>query len=645
MLTRSIGRESCTLVLSLNLAVFGVLAPVHAEDIVPVEQGWSPQQKQAWYTLSQGSRLIPLAWLRALEQPGDAPAGTPRLFLERAHIEKFRYLPAASTAAGQLPIGFAIDTQDDTDFSEITQLRWKRPQANQEPWAGFNCSACHTAEITYQDKRMRIEGGPTLADFQGFMKALNVALAETRDNDAKWNRFAGTVLQGANTAANRTMLKAALTKLIDWQRKVETANATPLDYGFGRLDAFGHIFNKVLLRVEAPEQVKNPSDAPVSYPFLWNIHQQNKVQWNGIAPKLSVGRNFDVGALGRNLGEVIGVFADLTIEPIGPAIDGYNSSARIDNLIRLEQQITTLKPPVWPDVFPAIDPNKWEAGQRIFDKPDGCKSCHTPLRRDDLTTPIEVEMTRLIGPNAIKTDPWMACNAYTYQAQTGLLRGTPKKFFLFSSLPFQETGSLAEMLGATVAGALWNDRDDVIDAAHQSIQKETLQSMSLFDPKLGPAVLDPGRIELQLLEPVRDSAKAERLKRCLSEGSPTLAYKGRPLTGIWATPPFLHNGSVPTLYDLLLPPEQRPQSFALGTREFDPEKVGYVTNESRFATDKTRAENGFVFNTRDANGPIPGNANSGHDYGNASLLEDERQALVEYMKAVGGRRAGDRIVP
>jgi hypothetical protein len=96
---------------------------------------------------------------------------------------------------------------------------------------------------------------------------------------------------------------------------------------------------------------------------------------------------------------------------------------------------------------------------------------------------------------------------------------------------------------------------------------------------------------------------------------------------------------------LLLPPDQRPQSFALGTREFDPEKVGYVTNESPLATDKVKAENSFVFRTRDASGPIPGNANSGHDYGNASLSADERSALVEYMKAVGGHREGDKIVP
>ncbi|NJL16003.1 MAG: hypothetical protein HC938_01190 [Nitrospira sp.] len=41
-------------------------------------------------------------------------------------------------------------------------------------------------------------------------------------------------------------------------------------------------------------------------------------------------------------------------------------------------------------------------------------------------------------------------------------------------------------------------------------------------------------------------------------------YKARPLNGIWATPPFLHNGSVPHIYALLSPVEERPKTFCLG---------------------------------------------------------------------------------
>ncbi|MGB6326745.1 MAG: di-heme-cytochrome C peroxidase, partial [Methylocella sp.] len=114
---------------------------------------------------------------------------------------------------------------------------------------------------------------------------------------------------------------------------------------------------------------------------------------------------------------------------------------------------------------------------------------------------------------------------------------------------------------------------------------------------------------------------------CLADDSPILGYKFRPLTGIWATAPYLHNGSVPTLYDLLLPPSDRPKSFYVGTREFDPVKVGFKTGQS--------ADNSFLFRVFDDQGkPIQGNLNSGHDYNNASLSEADREALVEYMKGL-----------
>ena len=151
-----------------------------------------------------------------------------------------------------------------------------------------------------------------------------------------------------------------------------------------------------------------------------------------------------------------------------------------------------------------------------------------------------------------------------------------------------------------------------------------------------------------LSQAAANRTKADRLKACMETNNDVLAYKGRPLTGVWATAPFLHNGSVPTLYDLLLPEQQRPTMFKLGTREFDPQRVGFVNDQSNaaFQSARTAQENSFVFRVRDASGEIiPGNSNLGHDYGNAQFTEEQRWALVEYMKAVGAKRVGDRIVP
>ena len=120
----------------------------------------------------------------------------------------------------------------------------------------------------------------------------------------------------------------------------------------------------------------------------------------------------------------------------------------------------------------------------------------------------------------------------------------------------------------------------------------------------------------------------------------TIVYKARPLNGIWATAPYLHNGSIPTLYDLLSPYEERPKKFWLGNREFDPVKVGYVT---------TRLAGGFELVAVDPRTGVPvrGNGNGGHLFESPAspaqrrpgtigpaLSPQERAALVEYLKTL-----------
>ena len=108
----------------------------------------------------------------------------------------------------------------------------------------------------------------------------------------------------------------------------------------------------------------------------------------------------------------------------------------------------------------------------------------------------------------------------------------------------------------------------------------------------------------------------------------TVRYEARVLQGIWATAPYLHNGSVANLRELLLPPAKRMKAFYVGTREFDPLNVG-------FQTDASAPGNTFRFRTQDATGvAIDGNANIGHDYNNAGLKEGDIQALIEYMKTL-----------
>ena len=103
----------------------------------------------------------------------------------------------------------------------------------------------------------------------------------------------------------------------------------------------------------------------------------------------------------------------------------------------------------------------------------------------------------------------------------------------------------------------------------------------------------------------------------------TMKYKARPLTGIWATAPYLHNGSVPSLAELLTPAAQRVPTFYVGNIEFDFQKIGLSTD----------ASSGAVLLDTTAKG----NTNTGHtgeEYG-TELTSREKDALLEYLKVVG----------
>lgn len=110
----------------------------------------------------------------------------------------------------------------------------------------------------------------------------------------------------------------------------------------------------------------------------------------------------------------------------------------------------------------------------------------------------------------------------------------------------------------------------------------------------------------------------------------TNGYANLPLDGIWLRAPYLHNGSVPTLRDLLEPRSRRPARFFRGNDVYDQRKVGFVHTEA-----EGNGQSYFLFNTADdKDRSLPGNGREGHEgaaYG-ADLPADDKWALVEYLK-------------
>lgn len=516
--------------------------PTLVGNVFNLPQGWSNERQQAFWYTSQGSKIVPYDWFLVLEQADNTIP-----FRSDDNIERLRYIPAFPTADWNpdgVPVGFA-KTDD---------------------WIGFTCAACHTARIDYEGVSFVIDGGPTMADMTIFIRDLTDALNTTLTEDAKFGRFANAILGSGHTPGQADSLRTDLEGVTQGLGERINLMASDVLNGYARIDAFGQIFNQALsYDLDLPQNAE-PPNAPVSYPFLWDTPQHNRVQWNGVASNSPAG----VGPLLRNTGEMVGVFGVVDVDTSRRPRDGYESSIAVGNLGLLEEWLERLWSPQWPKgMLPAIDAEQAANGRTHYEQ--YCLSCHADIDRTNAGRRITAVMTPL---DSVGTDTQMATNFVSRVGDTGRLEGQRK--FVIAGDRFGPTADGGDILGNVVAGVLLAELRDAIIS-------------SLVD----------------FVVVTEDTTHNLR------------AYKARPLNGIWATAPYLHNGSVPSLYALLQPAAERPDTFRVGSREFDPVNVGYVNT------------GGFLFDTS-----VPGNRNVGHEYGTAELTEEQRRELVEYLKSL-----------
>lgn len=568
-----------------------------------LDQGWDNNQRLDFYNTSQGSQLIPYSWFLALEQ-----FDSDRLFRDKENIQRLGYIPQKPNPGinpDGLPIGFVKnDNIEPILSSKISTLRLYARAGNDQPgyqtWLGLTCAACHTSEIVCGKNRLRIDGGPPLSDFQAFIESLAKALEATTLDDDKLTRFAKRIIpEGGYNETEKQRLKTEVVQFGEWLDNYIEMNYAGLTapYGYGRLDAFGAILNRVTAEYTRIQANAVPANAPTSYPFLWDTSQLSWVQWNGSANS----------PIGRNVGEVLGVFAHTSLNTDDPR-ELFLSSANLLNLERLEKLMGGLQSPNWKPPLPPIDQNKAARGKALY--AEHCVVCHG-IRDENGKFPmtaanqygaqfIEINMIPL---EKIGTDPLMAMNFVNpaFDVDPGIMRN-----HLPESARDKPKVPRALMLSTLVKGVIGR------------------QVAELNPP-------DPDRWLLEL--------SGFHLPQ--DKGGPAppnlVAYKARPLNGVWATAPFLHNGSVSSLYQLLLPDSERERAFYVGSKEFDAKNVGFESSPDG---------NAFLFETLDGQGsPIPGNSNRGHsgrlytqtkgDDGQwRNFTDDERYQLIEYLKTL-----------
>ena len=586
-----------------------------ASSIVYLDQNWDRWDSVWFYNTTQGSDLLPYDIFIHLEQKDSRT-----LFRTASHMIKFRYLPQQQSWDNPqgLPVGFVKDTYDGQEY------------------LGFTCSACHTTQIKYKGTGIRIDGGPTLADMEKMLLALVEAMNATLSNKDKLERLAKAI--EAEVATTTTRLQQVRDDINTYnQINTPTNGEQIVHYGYGRLDAFGRIYNSVLSHLTPGSKNFNPPNAPVSFPFLWDTPQHDFVQWNGVADNNGGGLTGFLGPLGRNTGEVLGVFSDYSLRDRNKHI-GYKSSANKHNLVRLERHLLDLESPLWPDtILPAIDKDLAKQGKQVFNQ-YRCDECHSGGDKFERDSSDRLVIAQFSSIELIGTDEQMVDNALNYQGDSGQFKGETIDFG--SDNKFGDTTHALFALQKAASGVIIA-RDP--DKSWLRGRLEWIYDLlaSLFD---NPVDNTDRHLDFEINNNFPNNLNA---------------YKARPLNGIWATAPYLHNGSVPNLYELFLPncseevsaagKDCRSNKFTVGSREFDPLKVGMLSK------DKSQYPELFEFDAR-----LPGNSNAGHQYAvgvtpmikldenqvairnNGALVleylepitDSQRLALVEYLKTL-----------
>ena len=533
-----LGGSICTSLAAVTLASAGK----PAQPIV-LDQKVDARTLARYHHIDQGTRLLPAAWLAALKTAD----GSSKL-MAPSTVARFGFLQGDGTTALNpyaWPLGFTVSDPKSSGGVAI---------------AGITCAACHTGQIEYRGRAVRIDGGQSMVDLAAFEGAVLAALRAVVDDPVRQTAFFRDAVE-AGYPANRVKpdfvrFTGAASNMLHGQ-----AALSKLAPGPGRVDAVQGIVDALLRHDIAVPANSRSYDAPVSYPYLWDIWRLSRLQYNGFLPPQ---------ALSRNIGEVLGTSGRTNIVDsagaLNPPPERWRTSIQLDNLLWLETVLKGLSAPTWPaQVLGPVDPTKAAHGRALFAA--HCSGCHGIKQLPGGNWDVAIVPLKVIA-----TDPDQATNfaGRTYDA---------------SKL------GLGPAVNATAAAT-------IINAVRRQLYSDN-------------KVL---------------SARRENDVRF----DAPCGYKARPLIGVWATPPFLHNGAVRTIYDLLS--DKRSASFGVGTRRFDPAKLGYIDDvgagASRLDTHTT------------------GNSNAGHWWTDdvarpgrigPRLTEAEKYALIEYLKVANYR--------
>lgn len=575
--------------------------------------------REDWYKTPQGSHLIMWEVFNTIERHDST-----ELFSSKESLSRYGFLYPENNGADDAQYGEAV-TESLTEYDLPIGVLKDKSQVNGRNYVGLSCAACHTGAVTHEGDKFYIEGGQGNLDTIRFLSDLRDSVEANNTNGSKRRRynkrfFWYSVLNPDLLArpvvgfAAQSYLSGARDYMDGWVAR----NEPTIENGPMRLDAFGAIVNQLhVAHSDRDDELAIDLSAPVSLPYIWNVTDLECVQNNCVA----------TDPIDRNVGEVLGVFGSMKVDDawwlndtIEVLIDtlGLNflkATPKVDNLFSLEKSLAKLKSPKWPNTFPALDPLLVSEGRAIYT--NNCASCHMDtsdgVDEHELTAPNSIGRRSTIVTRMnyldVGTDPAFAEDYGLAEMPSGWLGAAFK-------VGLERKGRFDSFINPATGEPLNGVMPENFNAIYLLGTATTLILENHYNSpgfKLKAKRAYPGIPKADAVTRLRADYAAGHVDRGPVD---TLSYRAKPLDGIAFTGPYLHNGSVRTLFDLLKTPEQRPASFSIGSTEYDVADAGYIDDGD------------FVFDTS-----LRGNYSGGHTYG-TTLPEQDKLALLEYLKSL-----------
>ena len=535
------------------------------ETVVWSQNGWSDAERAEYYHLAEGSELTSYELLAHL-----VSVKTGKPFLD--NMERFGFIPDATSATNPhgLPVGLTTVHSRDKGHTGLEMV-------------GFNCAACHVGEISYRGKRLRIDGAPSLVDLQSYQVELKDSLDATLRDPAKAVALAVAIVRDLHAGES-------------------PSSADVSSYA-------------------ADPAAKTAGDVAAAPTADTNFHSVSSLAADAADTSTTLRGQTALASLQRVLALAKARLAYLKngkllvdgTEPGPGRVDAFGAAR---NLLFPKDAKRMQSPVSFPFIWDVPDTTQQRSGKEaVWIHYDG--NTNSILERNIGQA---LGMGAVFDPETYESTLRIA-NLHRLEVLTHKL-SAPK-------WPADILGTIDEAK-AKVGEKIFSDKcrnchDNRIYAL-TDVGTDPQRASSFGQPVAG-GVQFPTAIK-----PILDGLKARAFTddgvppadQATMDANPVIwratgQYLARPLTGVWATAPYLHNGSVPTLWHLLHPAE-RPAKFIVGNREYDPAKIGYATDG-----------NGWTFDTSQ-----PGNSNIGHagDKYGTNLTEDQKAALLEYLRTI-----------